>query len=78
MKMKKFFIRSFVFALLFLPYQNLLSANEGNQKSRFFGVGSTITEVKTDEYKVETKGEKAGEGIVYTPKKKFSTKTIND
>lgn len=71
--MKIFFITSFVFTLLFLPSQNLLSANEGKQKSKFFGVGATITEVNTDEYKVETKGE----GIVYTPKKKFSTKTIN-
>ncbi|QGQ45353.1 hypothetical protein [Metabacillus sediminilitoris] len=67
--MMNFFITSFVFALLFLPSQSLLSANEGKQKSKFFGVGATITEVNTDEYKVETKGEKAGEGIVYTPKK---------
>lgn len=72
--MKKFFI---VFALLILPSKNLLSVNEGKQKSKFIGVGATITKVNTGECKVETKGEKAGEGIVYTPKRKFTTKTIS-
>jgi hypothetical protein len=75
--MKNFFITRFVFALLFLPSQNLLSANEGKQKSKFIGVGAIIREVNIGECKVETKGEKAGEGIVYTPKRKFTTKTIN-
>ncbi|MGG0719706.1 hypothetical protein ABE096_19270 [Robertmurraya massiliosenegalensis] len=39
----------------------------------FFGVGAVVTEQENEEFKVEPKGEKAEEGVVYTPSELTST-----
>ncbi|MEQ2525295.1 hypothetical protein EKG37_16565 [Robertmurraya yapensis] len=55
-----------VFSLIFLLIGHSVLAAE-TKKVEFFGVGATVTELANQEFKVETTGEKEGEGFVHTP-----------
>ncbi|TKC19282.1 hypothetical protein [Robertmurraya kyonggiensis] len=61
-----------VLSLIFLLIGHSVLAAE-TKKVEFFGVGATVTELANQEFKVETKGEKEGEGFVHTPSAPTST-----
>ncbi|MDQ0228963.1 hypothetical protein [Metabacillus malikii] len=72
--MKKLLFTIGILAMYILSLHSPLSAIEAGKK-QFFEVGSIINELENGIYSVQTKGEKPGEGIVYTPENgTFNTK----